>query len=108
MREFLIFHLWGAALLLGNPGRGRHTPGQAHPGRSALLGLMAGALGLKERTRKDTTGWPADWAWASWCAGAARRLSTSTPWRCQDARQNAVYATRREELAAWTRRTIPW
>lgn len=49
MSRFLIFDLWGPLSSWGTVAVGDNRPCQAHPTRSALLGLLAGALGIRRR-----------------------------------------------------------
>jgi CRISPR system Cascade subunit CasD len=47
MREFLLFHLYGPMASWGGPAVGEHRHSDGHPGRSAILGLLAAGLGLR-------------------------------------------------------------
>jgi CRISPR system Cascade subunit CasD len=47
MREFLLFDLWGPLAAWGSTAVGELRPTSHHPTRSALLGLVSAALGLR-------------------------------------------------------------
>jgi len=50
MQDYLIFRLYGPMASWGEIAVGEYRPSYAHPSKSAVLGLMAAALGL---TRED-------------------------------------------------------
>lgn len=45
--EFLVFRLYAPLASWGEPAVGEHRPTHNYPGRSAVLGLLAAALGLR-------------------------------------------------------------
>ncbi|MDX1755919.1 MAG: type I-E CRISPR-associated protein Cas5/CasD [Marinobacter sp.] len=45
--EILVFQLYGPLASWGSPAVGESRPSSDHPGRSALLGLLAAALGIR-------------------------------------------------------------
>lgn len=47
MHAFLVFRLYGPLSAWGDVAVGEMRPAQLHPGRSALLGLVAAALGVR-------------------------------------------------------------
>lgn len=47
MQEYLLFHLYGAMASWGGIAVGEFRGSESHPGRSALIGLLAAALGLR-------------------------------------------------------------
>ncbi len=47
MQEYLIFHLYGPMASFGDVAVGEYRPSHAHPTKSAILGLVAGALGIQ-------------------------------------------------------------
>ncbi|HGX92787.1 MAG TPA: type I-E CRISPR-associated protein Cas5/CasD [Candidatus Tenderia sp.] len=47
MREFLLFRLYGPLAAWGEVAVGENRPSASHPSKSALLGLVAAALGIK-------------------------------------------------------------
>ena len=53
MSRFLIFDLWGPLSSWGTVAVGDNRPCQAHPTKSALLGLLAAALGVKREDQAE-------------------------------------------------------
>lgn len=47
MNEYLVFRLYGAMSAWGTVAVGEYRPALSYPGKSALLGLLAAALGLR-------------------------------------------------------------
>jgi len=47
MTDFLIFHLYGPMAAWGGPAVGEHRRTDSHPGRSAIIGILAAALGIR-------------------------------------------------------------
>ncbi len=47
MREYLVFRIYGAMASWGKEAVGEQRPVDAHPSRSAVLGLVAAALGVR-------------------------------------------------------------
>lgn len=45
--QYLVFRLYGAMASWGEAAVGGYRPSSTHPGRSAVLGLLAAALGIK-------------------------------------------------------------
>ena len=100
MSRFLIFDLWGPLSAWGTVAVGDNRPCQAHPTRSALLGLIAAAFGIR---RDDQAGLQ---ALAKGVGLAVLVLNRGLPvtdfHTVQVPRQSrrAEYANRKEELAA--------
>ncbi len=53
MKDYLLFHLYGPMAAWGDTAVGEFRPSHGHPTRSAVLGLVAAALGIRrdEETR---------------------------------------------------------
>jgi CRISPR system Cascade subunit CasD len=47
MTDYLLFQLYGPLAAWGDTAVGEFRPSQAHPGRTAVLGLVAAALGIR-------------------------------------------------------------
>jgi CRISPR system Cascade subunit CasD len=47
MPDFLVFQLYGAMAAWGDIAVGEHRPSQGHPSKSAIMGLLAAALGIR-------------------------------------------------------------
>lgn len=55
MRSFLVFRLYGPLASWGEVAVGEERPSALHPTRSALLGLLAAALGLRREALPELT-----------------------------------------------------
>jgi CRISPR system Cascade subunit CasD len=56
MAEYLVFHLYGPMAAWGDIAVGEYRPSFAHPSKSAIVGLLAAALGIRrdeEERQKD-------------------------------------------------------
>lgn len=99
MAEYLLFRLYGPIASWGEIAVGESRHSAAYPSRSALVGLLAAALGIR---RDDDE---AQLALASGCRIAVKVLSAGTPLRdyhtvqAPPQRKNLVYRTRAQELA---------
>ena len=47
MRDFLLFHLYGPMASWGDIAVGEVRPTHSHPGKSAIIGMIAAAMGIK-------------------------------------------------------------
>jgi CRISPR system Cascade subunit CasD len=47
MRDYLLFRLYGPLAAWGDIAVGEYRPSFAHPGKSAIIGLLAAALGIR-------------------------------------------------------------
>ena len=47
MRDYLVFRLYGPMAAWGEIAVGEHRPSFAHPSKSAIIGLLAAALGIR-------------------------------------------------------------
>lgn len=96
--EVLIFQLYGPMASWGGPAVGETRPSSDHPGRSALLGLLAAALGI----RRDDT--PGQEALAASVRFAVKQFSPGSLMRDYHTVQvpgrdkNSRYFTRKDEL----------
>ncbi|MDG6249204.1 type I-E CRISPR-associated protein Cas5/CasD [Methanocalculus sp.] len=52
MPEFLVFHLYGVMASWGDTAVGEYRPTHDHPTRSAVLGMVAAALGIRREEEK--------------------------------------------------------
>ncbi|MDZ5649988.1 type I-E CRISPR-associated protein Cas5/CasD [Nitrospirillum sp. BR 11828] len=98
-RDFLIFRLQGPMAAWGAVAVGERRPVWDLPSKSAVLGLVAAALGL---TRQDTAGHAALEAGLGFAVrqdAAGRPLRDYHTAQAPKARRNAQWRTRREELA---------
>jgi len=106
MRDYLLFRLYGPMAAWGDIAVGEHRPSLSHPSKSAVLGLLAAALGLR---RDDEAGHEAlamHYAMAV-CVDAGGELMRDYHTTQVPPRQRGIrYATRRDELAAERLNTI--
>lgn len=59
MAEYLVFHLYGPMVAWGEIAVGEYRPSFAHPSKSAIIGLLAAALGIRreeEERQKNLAG----------------------------------------------------
>lgn len=106
MNEYLLFRLYGPLASWGETAVGEVRPTAAWPGRSAIIGLLAAALGI----RRDEEGRQRELAFA---VGLAIRIESSGELlrdyhtvQVPPERRGAVYRTRRDELCADTVNTL--
>jgi CRISPR system Cascade subunit CasD len=104
--QFLLFTLYGPFAAHGEVAVGERRMGWDRPARSAILGMVAGALGI-DRSDEATHRWLDDGLWY-----AVRTDAVSRPWidyqttQVPSTRRNQVFAPRRDELAADNLNTI--
>lgn len=109
MPDYLVFHLYGPMAAWGDIAVGEYRPSFAHPSKSALVGLLAAALGIRrdEEARQN--------ALAAACSYAVRVDAMGTLLRDYHTihvpssgtiRNPRTYYTRRAELAESDLNTI--
>jgi CRISPR system Cascade subunit CasD len=106
MRDYLLFRLYGPLAAWGDIAVGEYRPSFAHPGKSAIIGLLAAALGIRrdEEERQKSL--------AEACSFAVRVDSMGMLLRdyhtsqVPSAKKGVVHYTRRSELAADNLNTI--
>lgn len=100
MPSFLLFSLWAPMVALGDVAVGEYRYGQERPARSALLGLVAAALGIE---RDDEAGQRAlmdGYGVAVRVNASGLPLTDFHTAQSVSTRRNRRWATRRDELAA--------
>lgn len=130
MASFLTFVLAAPLGAMGSLAVGERRSGWDRPGRSAVLGLIAGCLGLERAAEADHAALSAGFGLAIRREGAVTPLlSDYHTTQTAQTRKNRVFSTRREEVAAadltiltrrdyrvdiaftlvlWPRTTTPW
>ncbi|MDR3568587.1 MAG: type I-E CRISPR-associated protein Cas5/CasD [Syntrophobacteraceae bacterium] len=106
MREYLIFRLYGPLAAWGDIAVGEYRPSFAHPSKSAIIGLLAAALGIRrdEAERQKTL--------TEACTFAVRVDAMGTLLRdyhtiqVPSAKRGKTHYTRRSELAVDDLNTI--
>ncbi len=53
MRTYLLFRLYGLMAAWGDTAVGEYRPSRSHPSRTAVLGLLAAALGIRRDQEED-------------------------------------------------------
>ena len=109
MADYLVFHLYGPMAAWGDIAVGEYRPSFAHPSKSAIIGLLAAALGIRrdEEERQN--------ALSSACSYAVRVDAMGTLLRdyhtiqvpsSGTGRNRRTFHTRRAELAVTELNTI--
>lgn len=102
MAEFLVFRLYGPMASAGEIAVGEHRPTADHPSRSAVLGLIGAALGVRRDDEAGQAALSAGYAVAVRvdAPGALLRdYHTAQVPPASSGRRRHRFATRREELA---------
>jgi len=106
MRDFLVFQLYGPMAAWGDIAVGEYRPSFAHPSKSAIVGLLAAALGIR-RDEEDR-----HIKLASSCLFAVRVDSMGLLLRdyhttqVPSAKRGVIHYTRKSELAGNDQNTI--
>ena len=107
MVTFLTFVLVAPLGAMGSLAVGERRGGWDRPGRSAILGLIAGSLGIDRSAEADHTVLAAGFGLAIRREGAATpSLSDYHTAQAAPTRRNRVFATRREEVAGGDLQTV--
>jgi CRISPR system Cascade subunit CasD len=106
MRDYLLFRLYGPLAAWGDIAVGEYRPSFAHPGKSAIIGLLAAALGIRrdEEDRQKTLAESCSFAVRVDSMGVLLRDYHTT--QVPSAKKGIVHYTRRFELAADDLNTI--
>jgi len=103
MREFLVFHLHGPMASWGDTAVGEYRPTHDHPTRSAVLGLVGAALGIRREEEERLTALADGYSVAIRLDRPGTLLrdyhTTQVP-RSGTGRRRREFTTRREELGA--------
>lgn len=104
--EYLLFRLYGPLVSWGSIAVGQERPSDAHPSKSALLGLLAAAMGVKRDQETTHQQMAAAYCFAIRVDSAGVMLSDYHTAQVPPERRKTVYYTRRDELNADTINTI--
>ena len=86
MTDYLLFRLYGAMAAWGDIAVGEQRPSTPHPSKSALLGLLAAALGIRRHEDErhqalaDGYGFAVRMAAAYWFKKSPPTASCSVSW----------------------------
>ncbi len=98
MRQFLLFQLYGPMASWGNVAVGEQRPTANHPSKSAILGLLAAAKGIRrdeEAVHRDIT---AGYGFGVRVDAPGELLRDYHTTQVPPAKGKAVFFTRRDEL----------
>ena len=104
MSAFLCFTLWAPLASFGDVAVGEHRLSLERPGRSAVLGLLAAALGIERRDQAALDQLARNLLIAVRSLAAGTLLEDFHSAQVPRARRGLRHATRRDELAAVTPR----
>jgi CRISPR system Cascade subunit CasD len=106
MRDYLLFRLYGPLAAWGDIAVGEYRPSFAHPGKSAIIGLLAAALGIRrdEEERQKSLAESCPFAVRVDSMGVLLRDYHTT--QVPSAKKGVVHYTRRSELATDNLNTI--
>lgn len=106
MRDYLLFRLYGPLAAWGDIAVGEYRPSFAHPGKSAIIGLLAAALGIRrdEEDRQKSLAESCTFAVRVDSMGVLLRDYHTT--QVPSAKKGVVHYTRRSELATDDLNTI--
>lgn len=106
MRDYLIFRLYGPLAAWGDIAVGEYRPSFAHPSKSAIIGLLAAALGIRrdEEDRQKKLAEACSFAVRVDAMGMLLRDYHTT--QVPSARKGITHYTRRSELAGDDLNTI--
>lgn len=106
MRDYLLFRLYGPLVAWGDIAVGEYRPSFAHPGKSAIIGLLAAALGIRreEEERQKSLAESCSFAVRVDSMGVLLRDYHTT--QVPSAKKGVVHYTRRSELATDDLNTI--
>jgi len=100
MQRFLLFTLYAPLAACGEIAVGEHRASWARPGKSAVLGLVAAALGITRADEKAHSALAGGYGYAVRVDAPGRPLEDFHTAEVPRARRDRRWATRREELAA--------
>lgn len=99
MREHLLFTLYGPIQAWGTPAAvGEERPTAGHPARSAVLGLLAGALGIRRDEEARLAALTAGYGVAVATVAAGERFVDYHTVQVAGTTRNRVFRTRSDEV----------
>ncbi len=106
MRDYLLFRLYGPLAAWGDIAVGEYRPSFAHPSKSAVIGLLAAALGIRrdEEERQNSLAGSCSYAVRVDSMGVLLRDYHTT--QVPSVRKGLIHYTRRSELATDDLNTI--
>lgn len=99
MPSFLVFSLWAPLASMGDVAVGERRYGVDRPGKSAVIGLIAAALGIERAEEASHQALMAGYGFAVQVDAPGTLLSDFHTAQVPPARKGKRWATRRDELA---------
>lgn len=106
MAEYLVFRLYGPLAAWGDIAVGEYRPSFAHPGKSAIIGLLAAALGIRRDEEDRQRCLAESCSFAVWVDAMGILLRDYHTTQVPSARKGVTHYTRRSELAVDDLNTI--
>lgn len=104
--DYLMFRLYGPLAAWGSIAVGQERPSDAHPSKSALLGLLAAAKGIRRSETAHHQRLAAAYGFAVRVDAAGTLLRDYHTVQVPPARRHVMHRTRRDELQAEALNTI--
>ena len=104
--DFLLFRLYGPMAAWGTIAVGQERPSDAHPSKSALLGLLAAAMGVRRHQDEVHQRMTAAYGFTVRVDAPGTLLRDYHTVQVPPTRRQVVHYTRRDELHAETLNTI--
>lgn len=98
MREYLSFYLYGPMAAWGKAAVGEYRPSDAHPSKSAVIGMLAAALGIRRDEEERHVALNKSYGMAVRVDAAGELLRDYHTVQTPSAEKGVSYATRRDEL----------
>jgi len=106
MDEYLLFRLYGPLAAWGETAVGEMRPSAAWPGRSAIIGLLAAALGVRRDEEERLRSLASSYGVAVCVENAGELLRDYHTTQVPPERRGVRHHTRRDELSADSLNTI--
>jgi CRISPR system Cascade subunit CasD len=106
MNDYLLFRLYGPLASWGETAVGEVRPSAAWPGRSAIIGLLAAALGIRRDEEERQRALTASYGMAVCVENRGELLRDYHTTQVPPERRGVLHHTRRDELNADTLHTI--
>jgi len=99
MKDYLLFQLYGPLVSWGDIAVGEYRPSYAHPSKSAIIGLLAAALGIRRAEEERQNALAASCAFAVRVDAMGVLLRDYHTTQVPSAKKGVTHYTRRSELA---------
>ena len=106
MCDYLLFHLYGPLAAWGDIAVGERRPTFTHPGKSAIIGLLAAALGIRRHESDRLAALTGGYGLGIRQDSAGEFLRDYHTTQVPPQRRGVVHRTRRDELNAESLNTI--